>query len=59
MQQTGTNEERLSVAQKKHKKMKKKALYVGWKESEPNGSDDEEQNEMAKLGMVNICFMAH
>ena len=40
--------------------MKKKALYVGWEESEPSDSDEEE-HETDNLRMVdnNICFMAH
>ena len=39
---------------------KKKAIYVGWEESEPSDSD-KEQHETTNLEMVNnnICFMAH
>ena len=46
----------------KFKKMKmKKVLYVGWEESEPSDSD-EEQHEISNLRMVNrnkIYFVAH
>jgi len=45
----------------KHKNFKKKkALYVGWDESEPSDSEDEKSQE-ANLSIAdpNICFMAN
>ena len=48
----------LKYKQKKSKK--KKALYVGWDESEPSDSEDEKSQE-ANLSITdpNICFMAN
>ena len=40
---------------------KKKALYVGWDESEPSNSENEERGQVANLSPTNsnICFMTN
>ena len=47
--------------QAKEVQKKKKALYVGWDESEPNGSENKERGQEANLSLTNpnICFIAN
>ena len=47
--------------QTKEVQKKKKALYVGWDESEPTKSENEEKNQEANLRLtnLNICFIAN
>ncbi|XP_020250921.1 YTH domain-containing protein 1-like [Asparagus officinalis] len=38
---------------------KKKAMYIGWDESEPSDSDNDDEGAKIALHDPNICFMAH